>query len=226
MVVRQGFHPTSFILGIVGLGSEFSRSASIGRAIVLNIFQRILFASACILLGFLFFPFFFVGGLIAWSIYRDIVEAPARRAEQAEIEARINAPLSAENIRWACESPAETSFLDIMVSAYALQTGPGAVEGRGLRLRNQVSMGRLIINSGYASSQYRADFLIDEKLVVEIDGATYHSSPEAVARDRQRDADMRREGYSVLRIPAQVVFQEPTEVVKRVEDARRAIRRT
>ena len=91
-----------------------------GRAIALTIFQRILFAFACIFLGFLFFPLFFVGGLIAWSVYRDIVEAPARRAEQLEIEARINAPVSAKDIRWACESPAETAFLDIMVAAYAL----------------------------------------------------------------------------------------------------------
>ncbi len=191
----------------------------------MTIFQRSLLAAACILLGFLFFPLFFVGGLIAWSIYGDIVEAPARRAQQEEIDARINAPVSAEDIRWACESPAETAFLDTMVSAYALQTGPGAIEGRGLRLRNQVSMGRLNIYSGYASSQYRADFLIDEKLVVEIDGATYHSSPEAVARDRQRDADIRREGYSIVRIPAQVVFEDSAAVVKRVEDARIALRR-
>lgn len=111
-----------------------------------------------------------------------------------------------------------------MVSAYNLQTGPGAIEGQGLRLRNQVSMGRLRIYSNYASSQYRADFLVDEKLVVEIDGATYHSSPEAVARDRQRDADMRREGYSILRIPAQVVFRDSAEAVKRVENARKKLR--
>ncbi len=189
------------------------------------ILLRVLIAAVCILLGFLFFPLFFVGGLIAWSIYRDIVEAPARRAQQAEIDAQVNAPVGVEEIRWSCDSPAETSFLDAMVSAYALQTGPGAIEGRGLRLRNQVSMGLLRIYSGSASSQYRADFLIDEELVVEIDGVTYHSSPEAVARDSKRDADMRREGYSILRIPAQVVFQDPAEAVKRVEAARAALRR-
>lgn len=185
--------------------------------------QRALFAAVCLLLGFLFFPMFFVGGLVAWSIYRDVVEAPARRAQQAVINARINAPVSIEEIRWACDSPAEVAFLDAMVSAYALQTGPGAIEGRGLRLRNQVPMGRLKIFSGYASSQYRADFLIDEKLVVEVDGATYHSSAEAIARDRERDAEMRREGYSILRIPANVVFHDPAEAVKRVEDARLAL---
>lgn len=195
-----------------------------GEGVKLTFFQRGLLAVACIIFGFLFFPLFFLGGLIAWSVYRDIVEAPARRAEQAEIEAQINAPVSVEDIRWACESPAETAFLDAMVSAYDLQTGPGAIEGRGLRLRNQISMGRLRIHRNHASSQYRADFLVDEKLVVEIDGATYHSSPEAIARDQQRDVDIRREGYTVLRIPAQVVFQNSVETVKRVEAARTAIR--
>lgn len=184
---------------------------------------RILVAAICILLGFLFFPLFFVGGLIAWSIYRDIVDAPAERAQQTEIDARLNAPVSVEEIRWMCESPAETAFLDAMVSAYALRAGPGAIEGNGLRLRNQVSMGQLRIHSGYASSQYRADFLVDEKLVVEIDGATYHSSPEAITRDRKRDADMKRDGYSVLRIPADLVFLDPAQAVNRVEDARLAL---
>ena len=189
----------------------------------LNIPMRTLTAATCILLGFLFFPLFFVGGLIAWSIYRDIVDAPAHRAQKAEIEARVNAPMSVEEIRGRCESPAETAFLDAMVSAYDLRTGPGSIVGRGLRLRNQFPMGNLRTFSNYVSWQYRADFLVDEKLVVEIDGATYHSSPDAVARDRQRDADMIREGYTVLRIPAQVVFQDPTEAVRRVEDARKEL---
>ncbi len=186
----------------------------------LNIPPRVMAAAGCILLGFLFFPFFFLGGLIAWSIYSDIAETPGRLAQEAEIEAHLNAPLSVDDIRGECESPAETEFLDAMVSAYSLRTGPGAIEGRGLRLRNQVGLGRLNIYSNHASRQYRADFLIDEKLVVEIDGATYHSSPEAIARDNRRDDDMRREGFSILRIPAQIVFQNPTEAVRLVEDAR------
>ena len=191
----------------------------------LNIPVRVLAAAASILLGFLFFPLFFLGGLIAWSIYSDIVEAPDRQAQKAEIEARLNAPLSVGDIRWECESPAETAFLDAMVTAYNLRTGPGAIEGRGLRLSNQVGLGQFKIYSNYTSHQYRADFLIDEKLVVEIDGATYHSSPEAIARDNRRDADMRREGFSVLRIPAQIVFQNPVKAVRLVEDARTTLRK-
>lgn len=186
----------------------------------MNITFRVLAVVVCILLGFIFFPLFLLAALIAWSIYSDIVEAPARREQETEIEARLNAPVSVDEIRLRCESPAETAFLDAMVSAYHLQTGPGAIEGRGVRLRSQVGMGQLRIFRNHASSQYRADFLIDEQLVVEIDGATYHSSPEAVARDSKRDDDMRKDGYFILRIPAKMVFQNPAEAVRHVEASR------
>lgn len=111
-----------------------------------------------------------------------------------------------------------------MASAYNLKTGPGVIiEGQGLRLRNQVSMERLRTYSNYVSSQYRADFLVDENLVLEIDGTTYHPSSETVARGRQRDEGMGREDYSILRILAQVVFQDSAEAVRRVEIARKKI---
>lgn len=42
----------------------------------------------------------------------------------------------------------------------------------------------------------RADFLINECLIVEIDGAAYHTSKEAVARDTRRDKYIRRQGVS------------------------------
>ncbi len=44
------------------------------------------------------------------------------------------------------------------------------------------------------------------KLVVEIDGETWHGSPDAKERDAARDEIIRAEGYTVLRIPAKVVL--------------------
>ncbi|WP_411041285.1 DUF559 domain-containing protein [Sulfitobacter sp. LC.270.F.C4] len=61
--------------------------------------------------------------------------------------------------------------------------------------------------------------------MVEIDGATYHSSPEAVARDKKRDEDLASDGYSTLRIPAQIVFDNPNLALRQVEIARARIRR-
>lgn len=59
-----------------------------------------------------------------------------------------------------CESPAEVTFLKEMVRCYNLTPDNGCLVGRGLKLRQQV-----VIDS------YRVDFLADERLVVEIDGA-------------------------------------------------------
>ena len=187
----------------------------------LNLYFRISATIICFLLGFMFPLLFLLSGMIAWSIYSDIKEAPERALQREEAEKRANAPVSPADIRDYCESPAEEAFLDAMVQAFNLETGPGAIEGGGLRLRNQVGMGQFRIHHrGDTSWQYRADFLVDERLVVEIDGETYHSSPEAVARDQKRDVDLRREGYSILRIPARLVFEAPEEAVNRVRNAR------
>ena len=47
---------------------------------------------------------------------------------------------------------------------------------------------------------YRSDFAIpDLKLAVECDGEYWHKQPEAVAKDRKRDAELARYGWTVLR---------------------------
>lgn len=107
-----------------------------------------------------------------------------------------------------CESPAELAFLHAMVNAYGLKPFNGALLGAGIRLDFQVVEGR-----------YRVDFLANMWLVVEIDGAAYHSSPEAIARDKVRDEYFETLGYSVLRIPAKVVFNTPVDAVRQVRSA-------
>lgn len=187
-------------------------------------FQRGLLAAVLILFGLVFWPLLAVGGLIAWSVYNDIRQEPERKRQEAEIEARLNEPISVGDMRRSCESPAEEAFFDAMVSAYSMKAGPGCIAGNGIQLRTQSGHGRLRIGRGSAWTEFRGDFLIDAKLVVEIDGATWHGSPEAMARDAARDKIIQAEGYTVLRIPASVVFNSPAEAVRRVEDARRRLR--
>lgn len=187
-------------------------------------FQRGLLAAVLIVIGFFFWPLLGVGGLIAWSVYSDIRDEPERKRQEAEVAARINEPVTVEDMRFTCESPAEEAFFDTMVSAYKMTTGPGCILGEGIKLRTQVGLGRLLIGRSSAWRQFRGDFLIDEKLVVEIDGETWHGSREAKAKDAARDEVIRAEGYTVLRIPATVVFNSPTEAVRRVEEARRRLR--
>lgn len=78
-----------------------------------------------------------------------------------------------------------------MIEAYQLAPRFGSLVGKDLKLDFQVEEGR-----------YRADFLANDWLVIEIDGAAWHSSPEAQARDQLRDTYFEGLGYTVLRIPA------------------------
>ena len=53
----------------------------------------------------------------------------------------------------------------------------------------------------------RVDFLVGEKLIIEIDGAEYHTDPARFEADRRRDAILSRMGYRVLRFSyKQVMF--------------------
>ena len=59
----------------------------------------------------------------------------------------------------------------------------------------------------------RGDFLIGERLIVETDGAEYHSGPEAFASDRDRDAWLASLGYYVLRFSYDQVVNRWPEVL-------------
>jgi very-short-patch-repair endonuclease len=62
---------------------------------------------------------------------------------------------------------------------------------RGFRLaiRRQVHIGGV----------GRVDFVVGDRLVVEVDGAAYHTDPARFEADRHRDAVLSRLGYRVLR---------------------------
>lgn len=107
-----------------------------------------------------------------------------------------------------CESPAEIAFLEAMIGGYDLKPENGILIAPGFELDMQTEY-----------KPYRLDFLVNKWLVVEVDGAEWHSSPEAVERDRIRDEFFKAKGFSVLRIPAKVVFQTPTEALGRVRAA-------
>ena len=108
-----------------------------------------------------------------------------------------------------CESPAEVAFLDAMVEAFNLTPEMGRLRGGGLTLQMQVPV-----------MNYRLDFLIDDGLIVEVDGARWHSSPEAIERDAERDKALAKKGYEILRIPAQVTLYKPEDAIKQVRQAR------
>ncbi len=168
---------------------------------------RLALTIVLVLGGFVFPLLFVLAVLVGWSLIQDL------RNPLQEVDAWFTRrwTATADDRDWItyflpfCESPAETTFLEAMISAYGLKPNKGMLCGSDLALDLQVKV-----------PPYRVDFLINRWLVVEIDGATYHSSPEAIERDKTRDEFMQGHGYSVLRIPASVVFSSPDEAVGRV----------
>jgi len=55
------------------------------------------------------------------------------------------------------------------------------------------------------------------KLVIELDGAGHDYDSQA-RRDRQRDRQLEKRGYRVLRFPNGIVLKAPQEFVKRIQE--------
>jgi very-short-patch-repair endonuclease len=96
------------------------------------------------------------------------------------------------------------------------------LHGRGIRVRPQVRFAGI----------GRVDLLIGERLVLELDGEQWHSSPEARERDRRRDAALVALGCLPLRAGfVRVVHEWPVlesqilEIVRRDEHLWRGRRR-
>ena len=180
----------------------------------INISLRVGLVIIFVLVGFIFPLSFALAAIIAFSVYDDVSKTTKNERQGHN---RLK-DLTAKSDSWldrfeaVCESPAEIAFLKTMVSAFDLKPENGLLSGGGLELHLQVPV-----------SSYRLDFLVDKRLVVEIDGAAYHSSPEAVERDRKRDSFLKELGYEVLRIPAKTTLYFPHEIIPLVKSARVAV---
>ena len=65
--------------------------------------------------------------------------------------------------------------------------------------------------------RYTADILADIgglRLVIECDGAYWHSSEEAKEYDHQRDGFMRSKGFAVVRVPEAWIRSDPNDVAR------------
>lgn len=167
------------------------------------------------LIGFAFPLSFALAALIAFSVY-DEFSKPSTREQLGQSKLKLMTPES-ENwmdfFRAACESPAEVAFLNAMIDEFNLQPKDGFLRGNELNLRMQVPV-----------SQYRLDFLVDSRLVVEVDGAAYHSSVDAVASDQRRDAYLCENGFEVLRIAAKTTLYFPQDAIAMVKEARAVVK--
>lgn len=108
-------------------------------------------------------------------------------------------------LRWVelqqlCESPPERQLLWLL----CFYIGP--------EIEAQLPLGR-----------YRVDFAIpSEHIVIEVDGAAYHSSDEQIIYDTKRDIWLKREGWQVLHFTARHVMNWPGRVIEDIQEARTA----
>lgn len=159
--------------------------------------------------GFIF-PLLWIGAaVVAFTVYAD-----SRPGKPTEHSGRFPTVQETEDnwlrqVRDCAESPAETAFIDAMVEAFRLKPSDGALRGSGLTVKLQVEI-----------SRYRVDFLVDDTLVVEVDGAKWHSGPVAIVRDRKRDAALSELGYTVLRIPAKTTLYNQDQAIQMVKNGR------
>jgi very-short-patch-repair endonuclease len=67
---------------------------------------------------------------------------------------------------------------------------------------------------------YEIDFLWRaQRLAVEVDGYTFHSSPTAFERDRRKDADLQAAGFTTTRVTWRQIEDEPYAVIARLAQA-------
>lgn len=95
-------------------------------------------------------------------------------------------------------------------------------EGRFLDLVRRARLDPPLTNTGVEG--FEVDFLWpDHRLVVEVDGRAFHSSPRDFERDRRRDARLIAAGLSVMRVTWKQIVSEPEALL--VQLARALTRR-
>ena len=60
---------------------------------------------------------------------------------------------------------------------------------------------------------------VDDCLIIEIDGAAYHTGEQAIRRDTKRDKFIRSRGFHILRIPAKYPLYRTTATINKVRRA-------
>ncbi len=76
---------------------------------------------------------------------------------------------------------------------------PSVLESRALRLLRRIGITPLAVEVRVGpDGRYRVDILLEPKVAMEVDGYTYHSSPELKAEDERRRNRIRLSGVFVL----------------------------
>ncbi|WP_438353740.1 endonuclease domain-containing protein [Microbacterium sp. CJ88] len=131
-----------------------------------------------------------------------VIWESAIRVEKLAVEALRAIP-------WSTRAAAECALAVVGLSDSGLETMVVLPLRRsGLRVRQQIMIaGR------------RVDLLIDERLVVQIDGFEFHSSAGQRSKDIAHDVELRLRGYTVLRFGYAQVVHDRAEVGRAIRRA-------
>jgi len=128
---------------------------------------------------------------------------------ESAVHARLVTPAELSRIRWRGERSRRLATLAGDRSDSLLETVlADALREARVPFRQQV---RLL---GHA-----VDFLVGERLVVQVDGFAYHASSAQRGRDVEHDARLLLDGHPVLRFDADDVLRETRATVDRIRRA-------
>ncbi|SEJ15327.1 type IV toxin-antitoxin system AbiEi family antitoxin domain-containing protein [Demequina mangrovi] len=121
------------------------------------------------------------------------------------VDAALNRGLVRIGDLWALTGTGPRRRAWLAAHADALSQSPGETLAR-LELREA---GFAVVSQAPIRGVGHVDLLVDDRVVVEVDGETYHSSPEAQAEDARRDAVLAAAGIPRVRIPYATVRDQP-----------------
>ncbi|WP_169746562.1 hypothetical protein [Demequina phytophila] len=128
------------------------------------------------------------------------------------LDAALNRELLTTDDVWRLTATAIPRRSWLAVQAEPRSQAPGETLARmelkaaGLAVEPQV----LIPGVGHV------DLVVEGRVVVEVDGLTYHSSPEAMEEDERRDRELALRGISRLRYPYSVVRRSRGLIARQV----------
>jgi very-short-patch-repair endonuclease len=106
-----------------------------------------------------------------------------------------------------CDSEAEIWLLEALIL------------GAELKPDGNVLRGKISLQPQALALIYRVDFLVNQKLVVEVDGQSYHSDPRAFEADRLRDQELILNGFQPIRFSAKQIFRDSAQAADKVIEA-------
>lgn len=115
---------------------------------------------------------------------------------------------------------------------YASFCSPACVTAHKVRVatvqssRLEQRLGELLADAGlvYTVQEPFGPFIADlafpqVRLLVEVDGEAFHTTPKGEQRDARKDEAARTEGWRILHLPQFMIEQHPDEAVRAVLDA-------